>query len=115
MTIIYGIKNCETVKKATKWCAEHGVEYDFHDYKKMGADVEILRRAVEQFGWEKVLNRRGTTWRKLPENEQQKIVDAESAIALMCEQTSIIKRPIIAVDHTLLLGFNADEYEQNLR
>lgn len=109
MITIYGIKNCDTVKKAIKWLDENKVEYHFHDYKKEGISEEKLKAFTNQFGWEKVVNSRGTTFRKL--EESQKPTNESEAIALMKEQTSIIKRPILQGDEIFLIGFKADEYE----
>jgi arsenate reductase len=110
MTKIYGIKNCSTVKKALNFLDEHEIEYEFHDYKKVGANRADLKKFVKKFGWEKVLNRKGMTWRNLSADEQRKITDQDSAIELMIEKTSIIKRPILDLGSNQLLGFNESEY-----
>lgn len=110
---IYGIPNCDTMKKARTWLADNGIEADFHDYKKAGIDADRLRRWIDQAGWEKVLNRAGTTFRKLPDAAKADM-DAEKAIALMVEQPSMIKRPIVEYAGGILLGFSADQYEQSL-
>ncbi len=109
MIKIYGIKNCDTVKKALNWLADNNIEYQFHDYKKDGADKEVLEKFVEKFGYEKILNQRGTTWRALSEAEQEKIVDGKSAIKLMVEKPSIIKRPLVEDGEKLLVGFEVGE------
>ena len=111
MTTIYGIKNCDTMKKAFKWLDEHGVDYDFHDYKKVGLDEKQLKTWVKQVGWETLVNRRGTTWRKLPEADRENINEAK-AIKLMLANLSLIKRPVLNNSNTLQIGFKADEYEQ---
>lgn len=114
MITVYGIKNCDTVKKALKWLDGNDVAYQFHDYKKSGVDEAWLRKVVLKFGWELVLNKRGTTWRKLGD-EQSKIIDNEAAILLMIEMTSIIKRPIIDLGGDYLVGFNEGKYEEAFR
>jgi len=109
MVRIYGIPNCDTMKKARQWLADHGIEHEFHDYKKSGVDEQRLRRWVKQVGWENLLNRRGTTWRRLDE-EVKNAIDEASAITLMCENPSIIKRPVLEHGKSLHLGFKAEEY-----
>lgn len=111
MIKLYGIKNCDTVKKAMKWLAEHGVEYQFHDYKKDGVDKAKLTEFVKKFGFEKLLNCKGTTWRQLGEERQNKITNEQLALELMQEKPSIIKRPIIDLGSKQLIGFDGDEYE----
>lgn len=115
MTKLYGIKNCDTVKKAMKWLADKGVEYQFHDYKKDGVDQTKLAEFIKKFGWEKLLNRKGTTWRQLSEQEQNKITDDKSALELMLEKPSIIKRPIIDLGAKQLIGFDVGEYEEGFK
>ncbi len=112
MIKIYGIKNCDTVKKAINWLEANNVKYQFHDYKKVGADKETLQRLIQEFGVEKIINRKGTTWRKLSLDEQSKINDQESALKLMMENTSIIKRPIIDLGAKFLLGFDEVEWRK---
>lgn len=107
---LYGIKNCETMKKARAWLEANGLEYDFHDYKVRGIDAERLRGWAGKVGWEKLLNRAGTTFRKLPDNVKAQ-VDADRAIALMLEQPSMIKRPVLERGETLLVGFDPKVYE----
>jgi Spx/MgsR family transcriptional regulator len=111
MTKMYAIKNCSTVKKARDWLAEAGVEYDFHDYKKEGVDDATLSEFINTFGWENVVNRKGMTWRKLSEEEKAGVTDDASAIAVLKDKTSMIKRPIIHTDKGMLLGFNEAEYQ----
>jgi len=115
MIKLYGIKNCDTVKKAMKWLAENGIEYQFHDYKKDGIDLVKLREFVKKFGWEKLVNRKGTTWRQLSEVEQKKIINDEAAPELMLEKPSIIKRPIIDLGSKQIIGFDEMEYENIFR
>jgi len=106
---IYGIKNCDTMKKARDWLAQAGIAHDFHDYKVAGIDAATLKAWSAQLGWEILLNRAGTTFRKLPEDERQDI-DAAKAIALMQAQPSMIKRPVLDIDGKLLVGFKPDAY-----
>ncbi|MFT5703988.1 MAG: Spx/MgsR family transcriptional regulator [Rickettsiales bacterium] len=109
MIKIYGIKNCSTVQKALKWLLENNIEHQFHDYKKDGIGEEKLKEFIKNFGWQKVLNSKGMTFRKLSDSE--KPLNEIDAIALMKEKTSIIKRPIICEESIQLLGFDANEYK----
>ena len=110
MTItLYGIPNCDTVKKARNWLAEAGVDYMFHDYKKAGIDEASLRRWIAEAGWEKLLNKAGTTFRKLPDADKADI-DADKAVALMLAHPSMIKRPVVEGAGGLLVGFKPDLY-----
>jgi arsenate reductase len=107
---IYGIKNCDTMKKARTWLDQHGVAYDFHDYKAAGIERDRLERWEKKVGWETLLNRSGMTFRKLPEKDQ-KVADARKAIALMLAQPSMIKRPVLDLGRDkLLVGFKPDAY-----
>jgi Spx/MgsR family transcriptional regulator len=110
---MYGIKNCDTIKKARRWLEEQGVAYHFHDYRADGLDEQQLRGFVELLGWEPLLNTRGTTWRKLDEAQRNACDNADAAIELMLAQPAIIKRPLLSdgKGHALL-GFNADSYQQ---
>jgi len=110
MTTLYGIRNCDTMKKAWTWLDDHGVAYGFHDYKKQGIDRAKLEGWVRELGWETVLNRAGATFRKLPEADRQGL-DAAKAVDLMLAQPSMIKRPILEADGKLLVGFKPAEYE----
>lgn len=111
MTVtIYGIKNCDTMKKAWNWLDSRGTSYDFHDYKVEGIDRAQLERWCAQLGWETLLNRSGTTFRKLDEADKQDLA-AEKAIALMLRQPSMIKRPVLDADGRLLVGFKPELYE----
>lgn len=112
-TTMYGIKNCDTIKKARDWLAEHGRAYDFHDYKASGIDRATLQGWVDALGWEILLNRAGTTFRKLPDAERTDI-DAAKAIRLMEAQPSMIRRPVLDVDGELLVGFKPDVYRARL-
>lgn len=110
MTVeFYGIPNCDTVKKARKWLDGQGIAYTFHDYKKEGADPEKLARWVAEAGWEKVLNRAGTTFKKLPDAEKADL-DAAKAVAVMAANPSCIKRPVVEHPGGLLVGFKEAEW-----
>jgi arsenate reductase len=106
---LYGIPNCDTVKKARTWLDGHGVDYAFHDYKKAGIDRAELERWVGEHGWETVLNRAGTTFRKLPE-DQRGDLDAGKAIHLMLAQPSTIKRPVLDMGDRTIVGFKPEVY-----
>jgi len=108
-TTIFGIKNCDTMKKARTWLDDHGIEYTFHDYKAQGIDAAHLKRWAAERGWETVLNRAGTTFRKLPD-AQKAGLDERKAIALMLEQPAMIKRPVLEVGSKVLVGFRPEEY-----
>lgn len=110
MITLYGIPNCDTVKKARTWLEGKGLAYTFHDYKKQGADPAKLAAWQEQAGWEKVINRSGTTFRKLPEADKDGL-DAIKAVRVMAEHPSTIKRPIVESPGGLLVGFKPDEWE----
>ncbi len=109
--IMYGIKNCDTIKKARQWLEDNGVEYNFHDYKKEGISPEKLIAWIDNFGWENVVNRKGTSWRSLSE-ELRNSADKNSAIQLMIENPSLIKRPIIETSGENIIGFNPSEYKE---
>jgi len=106
---IYGIRNCDTMKKARAWLDARGVTYAFHDYKAEGVDKERLEKWAKDVGWEPLLNRAGTTFRKLPEKDRENITE-KKAIALMVEQPSMIKRPVLEVGAKLTLGFKPETY-----
>ena len=106
---VYGIPSCDTMKKARKWFDNNGISYEFHDYKKAGIDRESLHGWSKQLGWEALLNRRGTTWRKLDDSVKADI-DETRALDLMVEHTSMIKRPVVEYDGGLLLGFDEAAY-----
>ena len=111
MTItLYGIKNCDTMKKARVWLDKAGVDYSFHDYKTSGIDRAQLERWSKVAGWETLLNRAGTTFRKLPETDKQDL-DAKKALALMLAQPSMIKRPVLENGRQLLVGFKPETYK----
>ena len=114
MFTVYGIPNCNTVKKARTWLEENGVEYSFHDYKKKGISPEKIQKWFKEFPWEKLVNKAGTTWKALPEEEKALIQDEKSATDLMVVKTSVIKRPVIE-DETgkaIALGYSEKEYEE---
>ena len=107
---LYGIPNCDTVKKARRWLDERGVAYAFHDYKKSGADPAKLAEWARRTGWEALLNRSGTTFRKLPEADRADLDEAK-ALALMAANPSAIRRPVVEHDGGLLVGFKPAEWE----
>lgn len=114
MTItLYGIPNCDTVKKARDWLNNRGIGYNFHDYKKAGAPAAKLESWCGTAGWETLLNRAGTTFKKLPE-EMKAGIDGKRAIALMIDQPSMIKRPVVEHPGGLLIGFKPGEWEEKL-
>lgn len=107
---MYGIKNCDTIKKARTWLEGHGLAYEFHDYKASGIDRERLEKWVGEFGWETVLNRAGTTFKKLPDADKAGL-DANTAIALMLAQPSMIKRPVLDLGERRIVGFKPEIYD----
>ena len=110
MTItMFGIPNCDTIKKAKKWLEAEGIEFEFHDYRKQGITAELVKSFCSELGWELVLNKRGTTYRQLSQ-EQKDTLTEEKAVALLVEQPAMIKRPILKVDGKLHIGFKADQY-----
>jgi arsenate reductase len=109
MMTLYGIPNCDTVKKARAWLEARGAAYRFHDYKKAGIDAARLRGWVDEWGWEKLLNRAGTTFRKLPDADKAGL-DGDKAVALMLAQPSMIKRPVLDLGDRRLVGFDAGEW-----
>jgi arsenate reductase len=111
--IVYGIKNCNTVKSAIDWLKKNKVDFQFHDYKTAGISSAKLKEWSDQVGWESLVNKRGTTWRQLDESVQSQITNEKAAIALMKEKTSVIKRPLVEEGgRVVLLGFDEDEYEK---
>lgn len=110
---LYGIKNCDTIKKARRWLEASHIDYRFHDYRADGLEAELLQAFIAELGWESLLNTRGTTWRKLDESVRESITSAEAAAALMTEMPAIIKRPLLcAPGKPMLLGFKESSYEQ---
>lgn len=115
MTTLYGIPNCDTVKKARAWLAEHGVEYTFHDFKKQGVPEVDLDRWLAAAGWEKLVNRKGTTWRGLDEATRNAVVDNPTARTLLLDHPSVIKRPVVAwAKGAITVGFDATDWQQRL-
>ena len=113
--IVYGIKNCDTVKKATTWLSAHHVDFDFHDYKTQAITESKLKEWCQQVGWEVLLNKKGTTWRKLDEAVQASVTNEKAAIAVMLKNTSIIKRPVIEnKDKIVAVGFDEKEYGKKI-
>lgn len=107
---LYGIAHCDTIKKARLWLTQHQQDYRFHDYKKEGVAVSLLSTWAEQTGWEKLLNRSGMTWRKLPEDIRAGITDPAAAFVLMAKHTSLIKRPVLVHRDRVIVGFDEAVY-----
>ena len=113
---VYGIPNCNTVKKALDWLKANKVNFEFHDYKKKGITATQLTNWCKQIGWEALINKKGATWRQLPKEIQETITTQKAAIALMMEKTSIIRRPLIEENGKILvLGFEETEYKKALK
>lgn len=109
--IVYGIKNCNTVKSALDWMKKKKIDFEFHDYKTKGITDAKLKDWSKQVGWENLVNKRGTTWRQLDESVQAKVTNETSAISLMKDKTSVIRRPLIERNgKVILLGFDEDQY-----
>ena len=110
---LYGIANCSTVKKARDWLAQHDIAVEFHDFKKLGLDAATAQAWLKQADWTRLVNRSGLTWRALPEQRKQDIQDAATALDLMLEKTSVIKRPLLEHNGKLLhIGFDAAAYSK---
>ena len=109
--VMYGIANCGTIKKARAWLEQHGIDYEFHDYKKMSADEQQLQAWVNEFGWNQIVNTRGMTWRKLDEQTRSNM-DEIAAVSIMLEKPSIIKRPLLDLGDHRILGFDEAVYQQ---
>ncbi len=107
--VMYGIPNCDTIKKAKKWLTEQNIEFTFHDYRKQGINAEMVTTFCQQLGWEQVLNKRGTTYRQLSD-EQKSNLSEQSVIPLLVESPAMIKRPILKVNDQYYIGFKADQY-----
>ena len=115
MIHIYGIKNCNTMKKAFAWLDENGVAYTFHDYKKEGADKAVLKTAFKKHGWETVINRRGMTWRNLDDAIKENM-DEASALKQALKNPSLMKRPLmLATNNDIIIGFDAEQYSQKFK
>ena len=108
---LYGIANCDTIKKAKAWLTQHQVDFVFHDYRKQGADRSQLNRWIIELGWETLLNKRGTTWRKLPEQVKSG-VNADLALDLMLENPAIIRRPVLEIEDRQHVGFSEQIYSE---
>jgi len=111
---LYGIKNCDTMKKARAWLDANGISYGFHDYKAQGIERARLEAWARDVGWETLLNRAGTTFRKLPDHQKSDL-DERRAVALMLDQPSMIKRPVLDLGGRLVVGFKVEQYEQAFR
>lgn len=114
MITLYGIPNCDTVKKARLWLDQAGLSYHFHDFKKAGLDAATVAQWLAQVPWETLVNRKGTTWRGLPDDAKAAVTDAASATALMLRQTSVIKRPVLCTETQVLVGFDPAAYDKTL-
>jgi arsenate reductase len=110
MIKVYGIPNCDTVKKARAWLTEQDVAYEFHDFKKQGVPEDRLDAWIAAVGWDKLLNRKGTTWRKLPAELQAAVVDAATARPVLMAQASVIKRPVVEWADVITVGFDASDW-----
>jgi Spx/MgsR family transcriptional regulator len=110
MVTLFGIKNCDTIKKARTWLSDNGIEFHFHDVRKDGIDADQINHWIDQAGWESVLNRRGTTWRKL-DSETQDNISGDNVTALLLEHPAMIKRPVLDVNGSITIGFKADHYQ----
>ncbi len=111
MITIYGIKNCNSVKKAINFCEENKIDFEFHDYKKLKASEGLIKKFISNFSFTEVLNKKGMTFRNLSDQDKNNCQDQDFAIKLMCEKTSLIKRPIILGDNKKLIGFDEEEYK----
>ena len=112
--ILYGIPNCDTIKKARKWLESHGINHVFHDFREQGLTPQMVAGWSEQVGWEVLMNRRSTTWRQLDDADRADL-NAETAMALMLRQPTLIKRPVLAHHGTITVGFNPASYEALFR
>ncbi len=112
---VYGIPNCDTTKKAMQWLRREKLDFSFHDYKLKGINKQQLEGWCDQAGWELIFNKRSTTWRELGEAVQRKIIDQPSAIKVMVQHNSIIKRPVIEFGNKLLIGFNEEKFSKHLK
>tara|TARA_R110002167_G_scaffold70821_5_gene199936 strand:+ start:1445 stop:1786 length:342 start_codon:yes stop_codon:yes gene_type:complete len=110
MITLYGISNCDTIKKARAWLSNNEIEYTFHDYRKQGLERDQLEAWADELGWESLLNRRGTTWRQLPESIRAS-VDRDQAISLMLDKPAMIKRPLLDLGQSRKLGFKDSDYQ----
>lgn len=111
MTILYGIRNCDTVKKACKWLDQHNVSYQFHDFREAGIDKDRVAKWIDQLGWETVVNKRSTTWKQLSPSDRD-AMNAERAITAIVDNPTLVKRPLLEKGAHFSTGFKADQYEQ---
>lgn len=109
---LYGIPNCDTVKKARAWLDDRGIEAEFHDYKKQGVPIEVLKKAARQLGWEALINKKGPTWRKQPDEVKNAVASEKAAFEFLAVTSSAIRRPLLDVDGTYHLGFSAEQYQE---
>lgn len=112
---IYGIPNCDTVKKARTWLTEHGIAAEFHDYKKQGVPLDVLKKAAGQLGWEALINRKGPTWHKQPDAVKTAVTSEKAAFEFLQSASSAIKRPLLEIDGQYHLGFSAEQYAEIFR
>jgi arsenate reductase len=108
---LYGIPNCDTVKKARAWLVEHGLEAEFHDYKKQGVPIDALKKAAGQLGWEALINKKGPTWRKQPDEVKAAVTSEKAAFEFLKATSSAIKRPLLEINGVYHLGFSAEQYQ----
>lgn len=108
--ILYGISNCDTVKKAKNWLETHNIDYQFHDFRKQGLDANTINQWLQSVSWDKILNKRSTSWRNLDPSIQQ-TVNETNIVDLLIENPTLIKRPVMDVNDTITLGFNSDTYQ----
>ena len=113
MYTLYGISNCNTVKKAKDWLDDHNIEYQFHDYRKQGLDVDLLNSFEVALGWEKLLNKQSTSWRKL-NDDQKNNISKQTALQYMLDTPTLIKRPVLDTGKKMIVGFKADNYQNEL-
>lgn len=109
---LYGIPNCDTVKKARAWLEEHAHPVEFHDYKKQGVPLDVLKQAAKQLGWEPLINKKGPTWRKQPDEIKTVVVDEVSALRFLQSSSSAIKRPLLEINGQFHLGFSPEHYQE---
>lgn len=115
MVKVYGIPNCDTVKKALNWMDANSISYEFHNYKKEGITATKLKEWSKEVGWQMLLNKKSSTWRKLTAEGQPEITSQAAAISLLQENTSLIKRPVITIDGAILVGFNEEQYKEQFK
>lgn len=114
MITLYGIPNCGSVKKARDWLESQDIPYDFHDFKKLGIDADTIADWMKHVAWDVLVNKKGTTWRGLPDATKESVTSAASATKLMIANPSVIKRPVLCKGKTVLVGFDADTYQEHL-